>query len=195
MTDTYKVCAHALPLSHPFEGGSGVCYPVRSHCKYAKVETSRQKDGEWVLRKKELHMCNGECALFTDTRIQQLMIRNDAFRATIYIDHLNSFTVADLRKLLNLLGGEHWNNREAVELLDSYLPEKIASTKELWRQAAYTYQDQYRLPDNYPPKRRREIKAANTRLINAVKSAKALHERWVKIRDIWNETKTKFKID
>lgn len=90
----------------------------------------------------------------------------DTARFELYLDKLTGLPAPNIRKLFKLMLSEPWNNQTAID-----------------------FQNGWRLVPNKQSKKGRAIMAQNNRLHKAVKSAKGIHQHWVRIYGYWNDTK------
>ena len=104
----------------------------------------------------------------------------DTARFELYLDKLTGLPAPNIRKLFKLMLSEPWNNQAAID-----------ESKEAWRQTSVDFQNGWRLVPNKQSKKGRAIMAQNNRLHKAVKSAKGIHQHWVRIYGYWNDTKQK----
>ena len=95
----------------------------------------------------------------------------DTARFELYLDKLTGLPAPNIRKLFKLMLSEE--------------------SKEAWRQTSVDFQNGWRLVPNKQSKKGRAIMAQNNRLHKAVKSAKGIHQHWVRIYGYWNDTKQK----
>lgn len=125
-----------------------------------------------------------------------ISFRQDTCRITLSLPRLCEMPAKNLRKAFSMLLSEPWNNQEAIDGLQRFLPDMVVQAKADWEQASRNYQNGWRLIE--PPTRRRTrkevqadaaIRANNEALIRAVKKSKAHYERWVKIQQLWEDTK------
>lgn len=84
---------------------------------------------------------------------------------------------------------EPWNNQTAIDAVEAFLPHIVEESKEAWRQTSVDFQNGWRFVPNKQSKKGRAIMAQNNRLHKAVKSAKGIHQHWVRIYGYWNDTK------
>lgn len=125
-----------------------------------------------------------------------ISFRQETCRITLSLPRLCEMPAKNLRKAFSMLLSEPWNNQGALDGLQRFLPDMVVQAKADWEQASRNYQNGWRLIE--PPTRRRTrqevqadaaIRANNEALIRAVKKSKALYERWVKIQQLWEDTK------
>lgn len=102
----------------------------------------------------------------------------DTARFELYLDKLTGLS-------------EPWNNQTAIDAVEAFLPHIVEESKEAWRQTSVDFQNGWRLVPNKQSKKGRAIMAQNNRLHKAVKSAKGIHQHWVRIYGYWNDTKQK----
>ncbi len=79
--------------------------------------------------------------------------------------------------------------KSPLTAVEAFLSAQIEESKEAWRQASVDFQNGWRLVPNKRNKEGRAIMAQNNRLHKAVKSAKGIHQHWVRIYGYWNDTK------
>ena len=92
----------------------------------------------------------------------------DTARFELYLDKLTGLPAPNIRKLFKLMLSEPWNNQTAIDAVEAFLPHIVEESK-----------------------KGRAIMAQNNRLHKAVKSAKGIHQHWVRIYGYWNDTKQK----
>lgn len=92
----------------------------------------------------------------------------DTARFELYLDKLTGLPAPNIRKLFKLMLSESWNNQTAIDAVEAFLPHIVEESKE-----------------------GRALIAQNNRLHKAVKSAKGIHQHWVRIYGYWNDTKQK----
>ena len=123
-------------------------------------------------------------------------------RADRCVMHLNLPTFLDdstqtnITKALRLLFThchEHEVNTETVRLLDGFIPDMVNERKRIWEQASREYQDGYRDPKmhRYTRKDAAKVRAINTKLLDAVRSAKRSYDKALKIQTIYATTREK----
>ena len=101
----------------------------------------------------------------------------DTARFELYLDKLTGLPAPNIRKLFKLMLSEPWNNQTAIDAVEAFLPHIVEESKEAWRQTSVDFQNGWRLVPN--------------KLHKAVKSAKGIHQHWVRIYGYWNDTKQK----
>lgn len=112
-------------------------------------------------------------------------------RFEIYLDKITGLPAPNIRKLFKLMLSEPWNNQAAIDTVEAFLPAQIEKTKEDWRRASVDFNDGWRLVQDKKSKQGRAVMAQNNKLHKAVKSAKGIHQHWVRIYGYWNDTKQK----
>jgi len=114
----------------------------------------------------------------------------------LFLPRLCELSIKNLRKVFTMMLSEPWNNQEAMDCLQWFLPDAVTESKAAWDQASIDYQHGWKLIEK--PLRRRTLKerqadaairANNEALLRAAKKSKALYERWVKIQQLWEDTK------
>ena len=105
----------------------------------------------------------------------------DTARFELYLDKLTGLPAPNIRKLFKLMLSEPWNNQTAIDAVEAFLPHIVEESKEAWRQTSVDFQNGWRLVPNKQSKKGRAIMAQNNRLHKAVKSAKGIHQHWVRI--------------
>ena len=119
-----------------------------------------------------------------------LHIRNGDFEARVLMSSLPDLTLAKFRKLLRL-GLTSSENDESIRELLAWFDGAIEDADAECMVAVRRYTDEWETPPK--GKAGYATKANNAKLKNAVKKAKAAHDRLVKLRDITNqETKNYF---
>lgn len=190
----YNTCAHARPGLHPFTPidlkDHDPVFPVAPCCKRA-VSYKVAEPRSYLSAIPDRDRCES-CPMFTDPG-KLITVRSGDFRADIYLDRLLDLPVTNLRKLIKLILSDTWTNEAAIERLTAHLESAVEESKQAWKLASKDYVDGYEATDylkSYCSKKQlAEITKNNKRLAARVKSAKALHERWLKIQTIWNDTK------
>ena len=190
----YNTCAHARPGLHPFTPidlkDRDPVFPVAPCCKRA-VSYKVAEPRSYLSAIPDRDRCES-CPMFTDPD-KLITVRSGDFRADIYLDRLLDLPVTNLRKLIKLILSDPWTNKAAIERLTAHLESAVEESKQAWKLASKDYVDGYKATDylkSYCSKKQlAEITKNNKRLAARVKSAKALHGRWLKIQTIWNDTK------
>lgn len=190
----YYTCAHARPGLHPFTPidlkDHDPVFPVAPCCKRA-VSYKVAEPRSYLSAIPDRDRCES-CPMFTDPD-KLITVRSGDFRADIYLDRLLDLPVTNLRKLIKLILSDTWTNEAAIERLTAHLESAVEESKQAWKLASKDYVDGYKATDylkSYCSKKQlAEITKNNKRLAARVKSAKALHGRWLKIQTIWNDTK------
>lgn len=190
----YYTCAHARPGLHPFTPidlkDHDPVFPVAPCCKRA-VSYKVAEPRSYLSAIPDRDRCES-CPMFTDPD-KLITVRSGDFRADIYLDRLLDLPVTNLRKLIKLILSDTWTNEAAIERLTAHLESAVKESKQAWKLASKDYVDGYKATDylkSYCSKKQlAEITKNNKRLAARVKSAKALHGRWLKIQTIWNDTK------
>ena len=190
----YSTCAHARPGLHPFTPidlkDHDPVFPVAPCCKRA-VSYKVAEPRSYLSAIPDRDRCES-CPMFTDPG-KLITVRSGDFRADIYLDRLLDLPVTNLRKLIKLILSDTWTNEAAIERLTAHLESAVEESKQAWKLASKDYVDGYEATDylkSYCSKKQlAEITKNNKRLAARVKSAKALHGRWLKIQTIWNDTK------
>lgn len=113
----------------------------------------------------------------------------DTCRITLHLPKLIELPVPNLRKLFKLMLLEPWNNEEAIQTTELFIPDAVTSSKAKLQTASDAYAQGWRKVQN--PRSRhpdvRKVLKENRRLTEDLKAAKALHDSWVKIQAIWLE--------
>ena len=190
----YNTCAHARPGLHPFTPidlkDHDPVFPVAPCCKRA-VSYKVAEPRSYLSAIPDRDRCES-CPMFTDPG-KLITVRSGDFRADIYLDRLLDLPVTNLRKLIKLILSDTWTNEAAIERLTAHLESAVEESKQAWKLDSKDYVDGYEATDylkSYCSKKQlAEITKNNKRLAARVKSAKALHGRWLKIQTIWNDTK------
>lgn len=190
----YNTCAHARPGLHPFAPidlkDHDPVFPVAPCCKRA-VSYKVAEPRSYLSAIPDRDRCES-CPMFTDPG-KLITVRSGDFRADIYLDRLLDLPVTNLHKLIKLILSDTWTNEAAIERLTAHLESAVEESKQAWKLASKDYVDGYEATDylkSYCSKKQlAEITKNNKRLAARVKSAKALHGRWLKIQTIWNDTK------
>lgn len=190
----YNTCAHARPGLHPFTPidlkDHDPVFPVAPCCKRA-VSYKVAEPRSYLSAIPDRDRCESR-PMFTDPG-KLITVRSGDFRADIYLDRLLDLPVTNLRKLIKLILSDTWTNEAAIERLTAHLESAVEESKQAWKLASKDYVDGYEATDylkSYCSKKQlAEITKNNKRLAARVKSAKALHGRWLKIQTIWNDTK------
>lgn len=190
----YNTCAHARPGLHPFTPidlkDHDPVFPVAPCCKRA-VSYKVAEPRSYLSAIPNRDRCES-CPMFTDPG-KLITVRSGDFRADIYLDRLLDLPVTNLRKLIKLILSDTWTNEAAIERLTAHLESAVEESKQAWKLASKDYVDGYEATDylkSYCSKKQlAEITKNNKRPAARVKSAKALHGRWLKIQTIWNDTK------
>ena len=118
--------------------------------------------------------------------------RADTFRATIYLPRLHELTITNIRKLLRLVFCYDWENEEAIQTTELYIPNAVEDSLQAWKEKSQEYAHGWRnLKGPFAPRLTKEEKLKvtreNNRLTAAVKEAKRTHEKWVKINSVFHE--------
>ena len=107
--------------------------------------------------------------------------------------HTNAITLK--RLFFYMMGDYHYrefDNQEAVRITAEWLEAFRLMKKEVWRYRSKAYTDGYRDPIQYQPSLQKDIRAANKKLISALKKAKTDYERAEKMEQHFNELKEKY---
>lgn len=89
---------------------------------------------------------------------------------------------------------EPWNNADAIAATVSTIDDLIVESKEAWRTASTEFQRGYIDTKFQPAWTKAQIRKAdanNKKLLDAVKRAKATHERMLKIKAAYEEVAAK----
>ena len=115
-----------------------------------------------------------------------LNVRADAYRACILLDALPTMTLEKFRKLMRLMTKYPDDNREALEQLGRFLPERVSCTLKEWELASMAYIDGFQLaPKNPRNTKERAACAKNRELLVDMKRAKAAHTKATKMAEIY----------
>lgn len=112
----------------------------------------------------------------------------------VYPDALVNLALPNKKKLFRLMLSEPWNNADAIAVTASALDQIIADSKEEWREASAEFQKGYVAIEfryDLSPYQLKKAKAENKKLAEAVKRAKATHERRLKIKAAFDEVAAK----
>ena len=108
--------------------------------------------------------------------METIEIREETFRASIPLDQLINYPVGQLRTLFKMILKNDFEeaNREAVLVLNEWIPRELDTAKAAWAKASKEYADGWKsipCPYGQPPEVKAEIKAQkdiNRRLTSAV---------------------------
>ena len=112
----------------------------------------------------------------------------------VYPDALVNLALPNKKKLFRLMFSEPWNSADAIATTASALDQIIADSKEEWRAASLEFQKGYVATKFQPAWTKAQIRKAeanNKKLAEAVKRAKATHERMLKIKAAFDEVAAK----
>ena len=109
-------------------------------------------------------------------------IINGSFEALIYLDHIHTLPLKNWRKLVLLAAGDD-RNRAAIEDASTWFTAAVADAREAWKIASQDYVNGFKDP------KIKGQKAKNKKLAQAVKAAKAHHDRLLKMQHILNNEK------
>ena len=109
-------------------------------------------------------------------------IVNGSFEAIICLDHIHTVPLKTWRTLVQLAAGDY-RHKAALEDARAWFTAAIEDAKEAWKTASREYVDGWKDP------RKRGQKTKNKELTRAVKSAKAHHDRLLKMQYILNNEK------
>jgi len=125
---------------------------------------------------------------------------------TLYPQFFKDAPLENLRKIFKFLFQFRWKdgNPEAINDLDVLLPQFCEEAKVKWSDASKAFRDGFKstdraaLPSNlyYRKEIQAEVKKRklhNDKLMAAVKSAKAKHEKAVKVWESYTNAKTKYQ--
>ena len=113
--------------------------------------------------------------------------------------------VSSYRKMLKLMFSDLWHNSEAIDTLERNWPDLIAEYKTAWETASVTFQREYKDPKGMTAvgktkeqreeikKQKAKIKAHNDYMFKKVKSAKAVYEKMMQRKEIFDQFRTKHK--
>lgn len=111
----------------------------------------------------------------------------------LYLANLSELPVSNIRKLVKWMLSEPDDNEDAIRITDEYIPEHVAELKVKADAAEVKYKQFFHKVSN--PKRRPLTEAQklqaniNDELTAERNSTKRQYDAWVKIRDIWDDTK------
>lgn len=109
-------------------------------------------------------------------------IVNGSFEAIIYLDYIHTVTLKNWRKLVKL-AVDDYRNEAAVENVRAWFTAAVSDAKEAWKTASQDYVNGFKNP------KIKGQKAKNKKLAQAVKAAKARHDRLLKMQYILNNEK------
>lgn len=116
-----------------------------------------------------------------------------------YPKALTDMTQASLKKLFKYMVSwyDREANAEAIRKTTASLQDLVVETKELWHKRSVEYQNGY-VDTKFnatTAMAKKRLEANNKKLLTAVKSAKAKHERAVKLQTYFNEIKVQYEIN
>lgn len=116
-----------------------------------------------------------------------------------YPKALTDMTQASLKKLFKYMVSwyDREANAEAIRKTTASLQDLVVETKELWHTRSVEYQNGY-VDTKFnatTATAKKRLEANNKKLLTAVKSAKAKHERAVKLQTYFNEIKVQYEIN
>lgn len=116
-----------------------------------------------------------------------------------YPKALTDMTQASLKKLFKYMVSwyDREANAEAIRKTTASLQDLVVETKELWHTRSVEYQNGY-VDTKFnatTATAKKRLEANNKKLLTAVKSAKAKHERAVKLQTYFNEIKDQYEIN
>lgn len=115
-----------------------------------------------------------------------LNVRADAYRACVLLDALPTMTLEKFRKLVRLMQKYPDDNREALEQLGRFLPERVSRARKEWELASLRYTDGFRLAPKNPRNAKEQAACANNqKLLADLKHAKAAHTKAAKMAEIY----------
>lgn len=127
--------------------------------------------------------------------ITLIYIDAGSFHATVALDKLPVLPARSIRKLFRLMFRFGFENREAIDTLDTWLPDAVREAKFQWQVAQGTAHDNWQTVKKGSRKKEDVVKREKNRfLAEAVKTAKADYDAVIKIRSIFNEIKEKYYV-
>lgn len=111
-----------------------------------------------------------------------------------YPKAIEDLPLANLRKLFKFMVSD-WHteaNADAIRITHEALKAHVTETKAAWDKASVEYQHGYVDTTYHGCRNKRQATANNKRLLAAVKSAKAAHERAGKLLTFFEEIKAKY---
>lgn len=128
---------------------------------------------------------------------KQLRVEADKCHIMLNVPiYLTEATIPMLRKMFALICRYSYQNEQTIQDMEPCLSDILEDYKKIWANESLRFQEEYRDP-KFHSKTREEaaaIRLRNDRLMKAAKLAKKDYERFQRIIDIWNETKTKYYI-
>ena len=116
------------------------------------------------------------------------------FRACIDLRKLHEMTNSHFRKLLRIAYTDLEENEVELDLLETYLERRCASTLEEWDKASRRFTDEWKLVNKHKrDPETLEILRHNRELKKDVARARSLHTRYQALKSIFNEEKEKNK--
>lgn len=112
----------------------------------------------------------------------------------VYPDALVNLALPNKKKLFRMMLSEPWNNVDAIAATVSTLDDLIVESKEAWRTASTEFQRGYvdtKFRVELTKAQKSKANANNKKLLDAVKRAKATHERMLKIKAAYEEVAAK----
>ena len=109
---------------------------------------------------------------------------------------LRNLPMANLKKLFKMMF-LHWDreeNAEAICVTHTALNDYFSATKASWSEASVAYQNGYVDTKCSYCRNKRKAAADNAKLLSAVRSAKAAHERAKKLLASFQELQSKYEI-
>ena len=103
----------------------------------------------------------------------------------VYPDALVNLALPNKKKLFRMMLSDPRNNADAIAATVSTLDQLIVESREAWREASVEFHNGYvdtKLRYELTRAQKSKIDAANKKLLNKVKRAKATHERMLKIK-------------
>ena len=130
-------------------------------------------------------------------------IQQGDYHLHLCLPQLHILPLKNINKIFRIALHPGWasENEEAIHTVGQFLEDRVAESKEAWAKASKEYQDGWRLIEKPARRRTRKeieaaaaVKAHNEELTSAVKRSKALHDKWVKIQELWIDTKRQMKL-
>ena len=109
---------------------------------------------------------------------------------------LKTMTLANLKKVFDIMCKQGWRNPEAISITDQYIRMFVAEANEDWHKASIKCQDEYICADFEPdPRKKHAIESQNRKLLRVVANKKRSYERCLKILNYFTDAKVKYRID
>ena len=116
-----------------------------------------------------------------------IRIRIDDYAADINLSTIHTLPRSNFRRIVRMLVDSRNLMREDVDTLGGYLQEEISRRKAKWDEASRIYVNEWKLipRSEMRKKKYREILAHNRELKSDVKRAKAMHDKYQALLDIF----------